>query len=73
MDDATSGLNIEGLPAYFGGWPTPSKANDAQLQSYILGLLGVPSYADLTAGNAALASGTLFFNVALAKLDQATA
>ena len=35
--------------------------------------LGIPTYADLTAANAALAIGSLFYNTALSKLDITTA
>jgi len=35
--------------------------------------LGVPTYANLTAANTALAAGAIFYNTALAKLDVATA
>lgn len=40
---------------------------------HILELLGVTTYADLTAANTALDPGVIFFNTALAKLDITTA
>jgi hypothetical protein len=73
MDDSTSGLNIEKVFVALAGSPKPERADLTQFRAVVLSVLGVPSYADLTAANVAMAASLPFYNIALSKLDLTTA
>jgi hypothetical protein len=69
MDDATNGKAIDKIMVIRKGGSTPETVNQTQFLQW----LGLAVYADLTAANTALASGSIFYNTALGKLDITTA